>query len=810
MIEAFIPEYQNKWGNGFDGDYGEFFSNWGVLFSNNKIAPVHPYSEVKAVFPDLEIIQAKNGYAVVNTPNNVSDFFQKGASKTTSVTAGVSSDIGSFNVAVSRLGETGYIANNDLSRTNLSIGGSANLSSKITFNANFSYISTDFKSPTVGAGLGSNSNGGPSVFANLFYTPRNIDLMNLPYQNPITGASVYYRGITNPRWLLENSQQGSITNRFLTMASAGYQMLDWLKATYTLGIDTYDEDQKYYVQRGAVGFPTTPVDVSAFATGLLRTSNGNNIVTDHNIRLTANRQLSNDIDLIATAGFNHRTDEYKQTGLESTNQVVFGLIAHNNFTKSASRDLRGSELSFTSKQIIMGAFGEAALGYKNYLYLNLAARNDWASTHEKDYRSQFYPGVSVSFVPTDAFEGLSSGFMNYLKFRAGYGTSANFAPPYSTRQSLSLNANETVDANGNVVALGLPALLANVDLKPELQTEIEFGLETKIIDNRVGFDISYYKRTAKDQIINRPLDPSTGYGTTFLNAGTISNKGIEVGFTLTPFSSKNMSLNLRTNFTKNVSKVESLPDGSKEILIGGFTNLGAFAIEGQPFGVIKGAYVVRDGGSVEDGNLGRVGNLLITPNGNWKISSEIGIIGDPNPDFSLSQFLDFNVYGFSLFGQVDFVKGGDIFSYSAGTPIGRGVAKELEDFNPELPVILPGVLEETGEVNNIPQPASGVFFRNTIIGGGADDRGIYDATRIRLREIGVSYNLPKSIFKGTFIESASISLVGNNMYYRAFNTPASSKVDPDRTAFGTDNAAGFDFLGGPSAKRYGVTAKVNF
>ena len=146
----------------------------------------------------------------------------------------------------------------------------------------------------------------------------------------------------------------------------------------------------------------------------------------------------------------------------------------------------------------------------------------------------------------------------------------------------------------------------------------------------------------------------------------------------------------------------------------------------------------------------------------------------------------------------------------AATPTGRGVAKELEDFNPELPVILPGVSQETGEVNNIPMPASGLFFGNTIIGGGADDRGIYDATRIRLRELSLSYNLPKSIFGSSFIRGVNISVTGNNLWYRTFNTPASAKVDADRTAFGTGNGLGFDFLGGPSASRIGASVKLDF
>jgi TonB-linked SusC/RagA family outer membrane protein len=798
QIKAYIPEYQNKWANGFDGNYGEFFSNWGSLFSNNLEVATHPYSEVKAIFPDLPFGQK---YAVTNTPNNVSDFFQTGVGTTTSFNAGINGDIGSFNMSVSQLNESGYIKNNDLSRTNISIGGQANISSKLTINGSFSYINTDFKSPTVGAGLGSNSNGGPSVFANLFYTPRNIDLTNWPYQHPVTGASVYYRGITNPYWILDNTKQGSYTNRLLSMISANYKVTDWLTANYRVGVDTYDEDQEYYTQKGSVGYPA---GVAAFGTGLLRTTNGNNTITDHTFSLAGNRNINSDIDVSFNLGFNHRDDQYTQVGLESTNQVVFGLVNHRNFTVSNSRDLRGANLSYEQRRILQGVFGDFTFGYKSYLYATVAARNDWASSHEKEFRSQLYPSFNVSFIPTDAFTALQGGVLDYLKLRVGYGTSANFADPYSTRGFLNLNSQETVDANGNVVSLGLPNLLANPLLSPELQSESEFGLETKMFNNKFGIDFSIYSRVAKDQIVARPLDPSTGYGLTFINAGTVSNKGIELGVTLTPVATKDFTWNLRGNFTKNTSLVEELPQGSEEILIGGFTNLGAFAIKGQPFGVIKGTYVVRDGPD------GRTGNLLVTPNGDWKISSETAIIGDPNPDFLLTGFTDITFKGITLSAQVDYVHGGDIFSYSAATPIGRGVAKELEDFNPELPVILPGINEETGEVNNIPMPASGWAFANTIIGGGADDRGIYDATRLRLREVSLSYALPKSIFKGTFIEGATISFVGNNIWYRAFNTPASAKVDPDRTAFGTNNASGFDFLGGPSASRYGGVIKVNF
>lgn len=801
-IEAFVPEYQNKWANGFDGDYGEFFSNWGALFTGSTPPnnPRHPYYEHRALFPEFPEFQAASGYVPEAQENNIKDFFQRGTSSTTSFNAGVSGDIGSFNVSFSRTSEDGYILNNNLERNNFTLGGIANLTKRLTVSGNFSFIKTNFKTPTIGAGLGSNSDGGPSVFANLFYVPRNIDLMNWPYQNPITGGSVYYRNggdVTNPRWLLENSRQGSYTDRFLSVMSASYDILDWMKLSYRLGLDSYTEDQEYYVNRGASGFPSA---VSAFATGLYRTVNATNTIYDHSFILSGGKNITEDLDFTANIGVNGRQDTYQQDGLESTNQVVYGFLNHRNFVTNNDQSIRGNNLDYFERRILLGAFADVTLGYRNYLYVNLQGRNDWASSHEKANRSLFYPGGSISFVPTDAFPSLQSNILNFLKVRVGYGTSANFATPYNTRPYLTLNTNASVDALGNVITLSIPSQLANSDLKPELQSELEGGIDLRMFNNRFAVEFSAYDRTAKDQIVERPLDPATGYTTTFINAGTISNKGIELGVTITPVRTNSLEWNLRANFTKNKSLVEELPEGSDQILISGYSNLGNFAIQGQPFGVIQGTYAERNA----------EGEYLITENGDYKISSEVAIIGDPNPDFMLSGFTDLSFKGLTLNVQVDYVHGGDVFSYTAATMVGRGVAKELEDFNPTLPVIIPGVLEETGEPNTIPMPASGVFFGNNIIGGGPDDRGIYDATRVRLREVGLTYNLPKNLLGKSFIQGLSLSLIGNNLWYRAVNTPKYSKVDPDRTAFGTANGLGFDFLGGPSARRVGLSAKVTF
>ncbi len=254
--------------------------------------------------------------------------------------------------------------------------------------------------------------------------------------------------------------------------------------------------------------------------------------------------------------------------------------------------------------------------------------------------------------------------------------------------------------------------------------------------------------------------------------------------------------------------VESLPEGSKEILVNGYTNLGNFAIEGQPLNVIKASYTERN----DDGEL------IIAESGSYKIANEIGIIADPNPEWLGSAITSLTWKGLTFGMQWDYVHGGQTLSYSAATMVGRGVAKDLEDFDPTLPLILPGVREvfdENGAVtgytpNTIPLTTAGVFFGNSIIGEGAYDRGIYDATRVRFREISLAYNVPASFASKLKLKGINISVVGNNLWWRAVNAPQYSHADFDRTAYGTNNGAGFDYLGGPSAKRYGVNLKLTF
>lgn len=816
VSEAILPEFQNKWANGFDGAYGEFFSNWGSLFNGTPTQVRHPYFEHAALFPDHPEFatdastvlpgQTIPGYIPQAYPNNIKDYFRKGASNTTSLQLSSRTDMGSMSFSYSHLNEKGFIENNDLKRDNFSLGVNSKLTSKLSFQGTFNFARTDFKTPPSAAGFGSNTSGAPSVFANLFYVPRNIDLMGWPYENPNDHSSIYYRNgndVTNPRWLLYNSLQTNLTNRFFSSTSLNYKFTDWLNVTYRLGLDTYNEKQSYWNNKGGgAGFD------SHLTPGAYRSVSDNNTVLDHTLMASFNKEFNENWSLTGVVGGNYRQNRYTQVGLESLGQVVYGLIEHRNFTSTLPSDWRGNQLNFVTNSAIGGIYGSADLGYKEMLYLNLSARNDWSTNMQKANRSLLYPGVSIAFIPTAAFPNIASNFLDFLKLRFAYGTSANFGDPYKTAPFLTLNAQTRVDAVGNVVTSKLPSLLANPNLRPERLTETEFGIESNLIDNRVTLNLSYYNKTSKDQILARSLDPSTGYTQTYINGGRISNKGLEVALTVVPVKTENLNWSITANLTRNRSLVESMPEGSKEIVYAGFTNLGNFAIEGQPLGVIKASYTERSPD----------GQLIINSSGNYKQADEIGIIANPNPNWLGSVLTSLSWKALTFGMQWDYVNGGQILSYTAASMVGRGVAKDLEAFDPTLPLILPGVLEQTdgdGNVvgyvpNNIPLTTAGVFFGNTIIGGSPYDRGIYDATRVRFREVSLSYALPQALVSKLKLRSINVVLQGNNLWFRAINAPKYAKADFDRTAFGSSNGAGFDYLGGPSARRYGATLKINF
>ncbi|SEQ81418.1 SusC/RagA family TonB-linked outer membrane protein [Neolewinella agarilytica] len=784
---ANLPEYQNSYGNGFSGNFGWFFSNWGPSFDtrgsngideNGQIE--HPLDQERynAAFPEFE--GARYDYRPYD---NVSEFFQAGSVYNTSVNVDKNFGNGiSFNANYSYLDDTGFVPQNTFQKHNAGVGGKVDLANGLKISTSLNVVSSERVSPPASIGFGSNP-AGASVFANVLYTPRSVDLAGLPFQNPIDGSQVYYRrgsAIQNPRWGLANMFDREEVNRYFGNVALSYDITDWLTASYRIGVDTYNQISRREINKGGSQVPD----------GQLLTSNRNNTIIDQVLNLSFDTELSESFNLSGIVGLNNRTDRFNRNTVSSTQQFIFGLFNQSNFIEHV-----GSQFVQNEGQI--GLYGSLTAGFNRYLYLTASARNDWSSTLEAANRSILYPSVSVAFVPTDAFESLQgSRVLNYLKLRAGYGTSARFPNPYTTRPILGSATNVSQTPAG--AALNTNSVsnrLGNTDLKPELLGELEFGVEGRFFNNRVGLDFSIYDKQSSDLLVDLDLDPASGFTVTTINAAEVSNKGIEVSLNLIPVKTKDFTWDMTWNLTSNENEVISVADGVDQVTIAGYTNLGNFAIPGQPFGAIQGSAFVR----------GPNGGLLVGANGEYQATNDIEIIGDPNPNYSANWLNTISYKGVSLNWQFSYTDGGDIYSVTTATMLARGLTSD-SDFDRFLPLILPGEDAE-GNANTVQGYVGDYGFAAFF---GADEGTIFDGTVIRLREISLGYSLPASLLDKTPFGSVSIRLAGENLYYYAPNFPEGVNFDPEVLSLGVGNGRGFDYLTGPTAKKYGATLSLTF
>lgn len=806
---ASTPDYQNQYGNGFDQAFGWFFSNWGPSFDRGGVSGwgnstsfddagtlPHPYSTASfsAAFPEFQ--GARYNWQPYD---NFGNFFRTGTVTNTSINVAGASEDGkvSYNANYGYLKDIGFTPGNSLNRNNFGIGGRAQLSNKFTMSGALNYARTKFISPPVALSQGNGATGGgSSVFGDLFFTPRSVDVAGLPFQNPLDGSSVYYRqnnSIQHPLWTINNSGTQQETNRVFGNMGLQYDISDNLNLIYRLGIDNYSENNLNYQNRGGVNSNSNDIRVQS---GIYETWNNTNTIWDHNIAINGDYDITEKVGTTFNLGFNGRREVFAQSGVSSDGQQVFGVLQHFNF-------LNQNEIQGSFQRNVIGLYGQIEFDYDNIFFLTLAGRNDWVSNLAKDNRALFYPSASLSFVPTTAFEDLKGDALGYLKFRAGYGTSAGFpdqnSDSYPVANRLSLDTQDFQDNTGtNIVSNSTGLTLGNPNLKPEQVSEIEIGLESRWWDNRISLDISLFQRTTTDLIVTQPLDPSSGFFRTNTNVGEIKGEGIELdlGLNLIRSESDGFNWNTNINFTANETEVTDLGNDTDLIVYSGFGNLGNAAIQGEPLGVIYGSRVARDGS----------GNLVVNAAGDYVQDSQDGIIGDPNPDFVTNMINSFSYKNFSLGFQMNYTHGGDIYSSTISTLLGRGLITETLDR--ENTFILPGVQQSDGRVNDVQINNSDYFFSNVLFG--PSELQVYDASVIRLQEVSVAYSLPKKFLDKTPFGSLSFTVSGQNLWYDAINTPDGANFDPNVSGTGVGNGFGFDFLNGPSSKRYGLSVKATF
>ena len=812
---AMKPDFQMQYGNGFNQNFGWFFSNWGPSFDEEGPAGwgrqsaingtvsgqpgflKHPYnSNLNARFLARDLLPliglSMDSLWEWKPYDSVGDLFQPGEIVNTNINFRGQSDDGkvSYNVNYGNLDDKGFTPGNTLRRNALSFGGRAVLSNKITVNGTLNYTSTDFKTPPIAAAYSSGSSDS-SLYGNVFYTPRSVGIAQLPYAHPITGASIYYRssnGIQHPLWTVNNTGDAQMTHRVFGGVSAQYDISDNLNLRYSYGYDVYSEDNTSYQNKGG---QDGNLEVQS---GLYEKWNNTSTIFNHQVTINGDFELDDDWSVTFNAGAESVGREYDRNGVRSTGQNVFNVLRHYNFNSQ-------EEIEFYSRRNVLGVFAQAAFDYQDYLYFTLASRTDWVSNLSEENRSITYPSASISFVPTSVLD-FGNLPIDFLKVRASYGTSATYPGGYPIASTLSLNTKDFKVDGVEVITNTTGSQLGNTGLKPELLAELEFGLEANLFDNRLSAEISYFDRNTTDLIITQPLDPSTGYTSTRTNIGEISATGWEVDLNADWIRGDKFNWNTSINYTTNQAIVEDLGQNTDQIVYAGFSTRGNAAIPGLPLTSMIGTSVARDdqGRPLVDAS----GSYRTNNDTNYK-TNKYALIGDSNPDF-IANIGNTITYGnLSLNVLFNASIGGDMYSSFIMTLLGRGITTDTLDR--ELPYILPGVLAD-GSPNNKMIDNATTYFGNLILGG--DELRTWDASVLRLSEVSLTYDIPSSWLDKTPFGAASISAQGFNLWYDAYNTPDGINYDPNIAGLGVGNGSGFEYFNGVSARRYGVSLKLTF
>ena len=540
--------------------------------------------------------------------------------------------------------------------------------------------------------------------------------------------------------------------------------------------------------------------------GYFATSNRNNINYDQVVNLNGSVELSEDLDFDFLVGGNLQSRNYELSQITSSDMFIFDFFDHSNFTVTNAN-------TYVLRENTYGAYANLTLGYRDWGFLSASARNDWTSTLEEANRSFLYPSVSLSVLPLEALS-INNQNLNFLKVRFGFGTSAGYPSPYSTRGSLNTYTKIFQTSSGALLnSNAVSNFFANPDLTPEIHKELELGIEGKFFKNKVGLDLSLFTKDSEDLIIDLDLDASTGYTSSTVNSASINNKGLEAIVSVIPVQSRDFTWEIAGQFSMLRSEVLSIADGVEQIYVGGYVGRGNIAIPGLPYGIMEGDVIKRDYGSLDGTDHLQVSwddRLNYTPivnsNGGYQ-QLGFGVIGDPNPDYIYGITNTLTYKWVTARVQFDSSVGGDVFSTTSSTLLGRGILEET-GFDRFVPIVTKGLTND-GSPNTKQTTANAHYWPNT--GVFYDENSMYDASVMRIREVSLSLVAPKSFLNGTPFGSASLTMSAQNIWHYAWNFPAGSNFDPEVISYGAgSNARGWDEMTGPTAKKWGATLSLSF
>ncbi len=779
-----LTEFQNEYGQGSAGEYkrnSEF--SWGPRLTGQSVAHWTPGT------PEAQAPM----YQLQAQPDNVSDVFRNGYQSSSNISLNVGSEQVQGYFSYSYTDAKGIVPGNALNRHNMQVRVTAKPSSRLSVDGKLNYIRSELD----------NSLDTGESFTNpirhAYRLPRNIltqDAEDFEYFTDDGQLRQHYwvpgsNGGANPYWTLNRNLRSSTNGRIILLSSVTYELIDGLSLMVR---GSYD---------GAAGDGTRTLYADSYIVaddGRFSLSKSNSHVWNGDALLSYQKSLpSIGVDLDVSVGGN--TQKRRNTSLNADTGTA--LTVPNFFTLSNTQRISASQ-GVGSPIDINSAYAFAKIGWRDALYLDLTARNDWSSTLPEDNWSYFYPSVGLSAVVSELFplpDAISFG-----RIRVSYAQVGNSTSPFQLLRTASI-------AGGGLNGfLSLSGTLPNEELVPEETQSIEVGLDMRFLQSRFGFDATYYNTQTQNQLFTVALPIGSGAANLFTNGGDVRNEGFEVMLNAVPVRTEDLNVNLDVNFSANQNMVESISDERPRLQIASDFLRAYFIEQGEEFGNVYSRGFERD----------PQGRVIVGSNGVPKITSGRDVqVANYNPDWlgSIAATISYKNWDASFL--IDHRQGGSITSITNAILYADGVTKEtLQGREGGLifgdnfwshETAVNEVVADDGSKTYVPNttPTDAETFWRAVGGRNAPagEAFVVDATNTRLREFTLGYTFPASVFGNVPVSGMRLSLVGRNLFYIH---RASKNIDPD-VLIGTGKAAeGFDSFAPPSSRSFGFNLSIDY
>jgi len=815
-----LPKVQLKYGKGVqdegwsDVDYGgtnyvpwENMS-WGAAYDNPNIGGTMMPSGLPQA--NGEFIYEK--YAPVK--DFMKKFFTTGVLTQNGFTATAGGSDSYVSFSANRM-ENSFVVDGDKLKQNSFIFKAGKKIGKLKIDGNINYINR----------LVSNTNS--SLYDDILQTPSNNNIKN--YRN--SGIEGYYTGYAvNPYWTINHERYDNRSDYFSGILGLDYELNKHVNITYTGNITTrgvnYERHNDGAVFTNIYNLPGTSIDGITFGDlgqGDITswyydtTSKERNYYGD--LMVNFNYDLTDKLNLKFNIGNNIQDRTYKVTSVGGNNLDIPGWYHIKNVLNPDPFSSANLDNYQTNSRIIAG-FANLDLGYNDYLFLNSTFRIEQSSvvstipysTGKRTNAVYPYYSVGMSFIPTKAFANLKGDILNYGKITASFTRVGNTSaiPPYATDEIGVFPTGYPFNGLSSYINNQTPT---SVDIKPEFINTIDFGLSLGFFKDRIRLDGAVYQSTTDDLITARTASSASGLSSILDNVGKMRLRGFELDLGITPIKTKDFTWDLKGSFSTYRSKVLELADGANEVALLSYSNpaVGIFAVKGSDFPVVKGSVFQRD-------DQGRV---IVGSNGVPLTTSTLEVLGRATPDYILGFSTNIKYKGFTLSAMGDYRKGGKFISFTKNLLAFTGGLEESADFDRTQGYIVPNSVQNTGTAsnpvytpNNTPVGGAGNYTNVTNYFSSNSYRAVgenlvVDGTALKIREIALSYDIPKSVLHSTFLNSLTVGVYSRNPFFKYADNNR-NYADPE-TASTNGNAAGIALTTQyPSTRSFGFNLKASF